>query len=761
MGLDAATKREIPRSYVSHLEARIAALEGRLGEAGVDFSDISESSIALPGSIGAAGASPGVSGVSGASTALKPSSNASSLPTSTIDLMDNVETASRASHSSTGTQDLSFAKLLLTAVKLRSKGESSNPTAAPTTPTIEYEAATRLPNKQDAEKRLSQFFCQANSQIPIFHRELFLERYFMPIYGPFSEDVSLASDYTTVEVKTNKHQETIEQPQITAETPPIPLYFLFMVFGCATSVHQQLYPAGVSESYQQAAMQHLDVVFASPNRLEALQAMLVLCLFSIMRPTVPGVWYTLSMALRLSIDLGLHTESNQRRNGIELDAFDVDMRRRLFWCTYMLDRQICVYLGRPFGIPEDSIKVPFFSELDDSLIVPKTGVDYSLTTSPGGVKSYKYVALAFVRMRQIQAEIQRMMFEYTEVPRRFPNFAAWFEDVKDRLDEWMNSCPSTSQQTNCGFTSTFFALNYHQSRLLLYGVGPRNPAPSDYSLECVMEASRGIMTKYHALHQIMSINYTWVAVHNLFIAGTCFLYAVYNSVVAGLTLISREDYESVSRQCVVVLDSLIGRCNAAKVCHDTFELLSAAIFKMCFKGNHIQRKVSKHGLADIISNHDRRFSHLGALVEQVPDNWNADTKRKRRDQGTSISGNSDHLGPSESLKPAKFSPNEPIHAPIPTSLPPRSPVHLQQHHQQWEGPLEGPDLDDFFKHAGVSGSQGVAVPPSHPPQEMTASLEEPFRPYYGESPQEDLFSLISEVPLGGIWDQYFKPEPQR
>lgn len=722
MGLDAATKREIPRSYVSHLESRIAALEAKLDDAGIGYADLDtpqSSSVPVPKSIQLSTSTPPTSS-SATSTERTTTGGANDDLKNTApvaDLMDNVEKASRASHSSTG-NDLSFAKLLLTAVKLRAKTKSDRTT--PTTTQTRYEACKTLPSKKDAEKRLSQYFCQANSQMPIFHRELFIKNFFVPIYGPFSSGVSLASDYTTVEVDA-EGAPSVEQPVITPDTPQIPLYFLFIVFGCATSVHQQLYPAGVSESYHQAAMEHIDVAFASANRLEALQAMLVLCLFSIMRPTVPGVWYTLSMALRLCIDLGLHIETATNK---VTDGFDLDMRRRLFWCTYMLDRQICVYLGRPFGIPEDSIRVPFFSELDDSLIVPQNNVDYSLMSSPGGIKSYKYISLAFARVRQIQAEIQRMMFEFTEVPRRFATFADWFQDVCSRLDEWMDSCPNTNLQTNCGFTTTFFALNYHQSRLLMYGVGPKNPSPSAYSLECVLEASKGIMTKYHSLHQIMSINYTWVAVHNLFIAGTCFLYAVYNSMVTGQQLISREDYETVSKQCVVVLDSLIGRCNAAQVCHDTFELLSAAVFKMCFRGGSVHRKVSKDGLVEVIQNHDKRFSHLGALVEQVPDNWNDDRKRQQQQQQQQQLQQQQQQQPQQHLQ------------------------YQQQHQQRSPYEVPVPDLDDFFKEA-----QGPLN------MEMTASLEEPLSyAYSGEvSPEEeDLYSLMSEVPLGSIWDQYFK-----
>lgn len=77
------------------------------------------------------------------------------------------------------------------------------------------------------------------------------------------------------------------------------------------------------------------------------------------------------VALRLCVDLGLHVEGGikswsgtnvtQRSGRKSSEAFDaptLDLRRRLFWCTYAMDRQVCVYLGRPFGIADNAIRVP-------------------------------------------------------------------------------------------------------------------------------------------------------------------------------------------------------------------------------------------------------------------------------------------------------------------------------------------------------------------------------------------------------------------
>lgn len=70
-----------------------------------------------------------------------------------------------------------------------------------------------------------------------------------------------------------------------------------------------------------------------------------------MRPAVPGIWYVVGWALRLCVDLGLHTEAGLKSsltvatnnsNGSIYDPFTLDMRRRLFWCTYAIDRQVCL-----------------------------------------------------------------------------------------------------------------------------------------------------------------------------------------------------------------------------------------------------------------------------------------------------------------------------------------------------------------------------------------------------------------------------------
>lgn len=705
VGIDAATGREIPRSYVSHLEDRVAQLELQLQKHGVEL----ESFNAPPPPTTAKTLhkqnetdtkDPKL--VEGASSAAKPNSQIHDMMASVK--MGSVNAASTPPSSYLGSSSgLSFARLLFTAVKFKSNDNHSShlgsaPAPAPE-PAVHQKptCSTPLPPKPHAESLLSVFFTLANSQLPILHREQFLVKYFKPVYGMLSSNVSLASDYTAIGVPTGGGPDTPCDPtsyyakhyglsaaqitRVSTQSPsqspnqaprplldleniprPIPnsinpqealpaLYFINIVFGIATSSHQQHYPAHISESFRIEAMKHIDSVLSSSSRLEALQGILLLALYSIMRPAVPGVWYVLGSAMRLCIDLGLHNEggmkswykssgplapgnlADSQSSHSEYDPATLDLRRRLFWCTYALDRQVCVYLGRPVGIPEHSIKVALPSELDDALIIdssfgtpPQGVIDYSLEKS--NAPSYKIISLAFFKIRRLQTEIQQILYDCAPVGRQYASLDEWRSSMAMRLDAWHNECrPQDSKRINCNFNYSFINLNYHQTRLLLFGLCPAYVAPPTVeAYKIIAEAGQEVIRNYYALYQKRAINYTWVAVQNLFMAGTSYLYALYHSPdVRNNTNMADIDFDT--RACLAVLTSLISRCDAAVACRDTFELLTAAIIKLCHNekagidmhlpnGRHAKNNVSIP--KNIRMNQPYATAHSENLMDSLP-----------------------------------------------------------------------------------------------------------------------------------------------
>ena len=76
----------------------------------------------------------------------------------------------------------------------------------------------------------------------------------------------------------------------------------------------------------------------------------------LLNPEKGSIWFLVGLACRTCVDLGFHNERNAQKE--RLDNLETDMRRRLFWCTYKMDRLLSVSLGRPVTIPDGFINVP-------------------------------------------------------------------------------------------------------------------------------------------------------------------------------------------------------------------------------------------------------------------------------------------------------------------------------------------------------------------------------------------------------------------
>lgn len=405
-----------------------------------------------------------------------------------------------------------YARLLLTSVNVGSEKNQSPhltrdtkapPRASPPDTSITSTMPPRkriqpipFPDRERAQDLINIYFEQANPQYPILHRPSFLQL-FERVCDREESNFTLLKG--TEEIERIKHSAG--------------LYVINMCFAIASAMSQTNGEA--PEGYHATAMQHFDNLFSSisvtNNRLDGLKGILLLALYSLMRPAAPGVWYVVGSALRLAIDLGLHQEKSdtKRWNPLELDE-----RRRLFWCTYSLDRQVCVYVGRPFGISDDAISTPFPCDVSDEYITTEHILHPHLPQ-----KSSRTISIVMFRIRQLQSEIQKVLYQMSELPRRFMDLDKWMRDIKRRLYEWYESAPKSQNETGSGYNLGFVDLNYQQTRLLLYGLSPRIPKPSEENLGYVADSGSQIVMAYQGLQAAGKINYTWLACHNLFIAG--------------------------------------------------------------------------------------------------------------------------------------------------------------------------------------------------------------------------------------------------
>lgn len=537
-----------------------------------------------------------------------------------------------------------------------------------TKPTIRQ---ATFPDRELASRLVELYFEHANPQIPILHRGEFMdmfdriyasgernrtsrESYMLNIVFAIGAGIILGSS----DSEASPVSDNGRSPSKSRSSPPSSKKRRL-----AGHQHQP-------EEYHASAIVHLENFLGSSpaadrpdgfgGGLEELQAVLLLAGFALLRPVAPGLWYIVGVAVRLGVDLGLHyedgvgidgrgaddqatgqlglkTESNGNgaataagsANHAKIDAKERgrrewvrDLRRRLWWCVYSLDRLVSTCVGRPFGITDQIVTTEFPSLLDDRYITKEGFLDPPMHQDK---PTYKIVAHHYFRLRLLQSEILQVLqhrqaqqarasganqgneFMHTKLPSpflvNFDSFRSWRMDIDRRLLEWKDSAP-TQLDAGVQFSPLFLELNYWQALIMLYRQSLVVPSglqgelgSTDTNVESpsmimeerededlvflkVAEAGQKVLKLYRQLHRVHLVNYTFLATHHLFMAGISFLYAVWHSVHVR-SLLSLDDVDFTVLAATSVLGDLIDKCPPAEACRDAFDRMSKATIQMC------------------------------------------------------------------------------------------------------------------------------------------------------------------------------------
>lgn len=643
VGFDPVSKRQIPRNYVYFLETRVALLENLCRESGVIFpapeEDFSISEDIVDGRRGVPfppqlndreaskyGGKPDEEGKSearsedaGQQGTLEPELRDHEDHEKLNKLVSNIGKVSVQGVSDSrylgSTSGISFARVVFAAVKSSisqspperggaqhqqqriKPAPSDAATGGGTTmrdsffglhakPTIK---PAPFPEKDVGLRLVNLYFEHANPQIPILHRPKFMmmfervystdtrkrtsrELYMLNIVFAIGSGIIMDSSASLL----NKSGEEASGfgPGSDGDPPNRKRQRL--------SANQQHQP----EEYHSSAIVHLESFLGSSpavegfgGGLEELQAVLLLAGLALLRPVAPGLWYIVGVAVRLGVDLGLHSEdgdshfdktSNHGRKGSDAAGasslgrkqWTRDLRRRLWWCVYSFDRLVSTCVGRPFGITDQVVTTEFPSLLDDSRITREGLFDDQQCAMP----SYKVISHHYFRLRLLQSEILQVLqhrqaqqarsagtnrenrFMHTGLPSpflaNFHSFRDWRADVDRRLSEWKDSAPK-QHETGVAFRPLFLDLNYWQAVIMLYRQSLSVPeslagelgvstgedlSPGNVRLDeredeqmvflKVAQAGQTTLKIYRQLHRLKLVNYTFLATHHLFMSGT-------------------------------------------------------------------------------------------------------------------------------------------------------------------------------------------------------------------------------------------------
>lgn len=478
-----------------------------------------------------------------------------------------------------------------------------------------------LPPKAITESLLSTYFAIVNSQFPILHREQFLIQHFEPIYGDLSPGVSLANDSDVFSdtdrvnyefmslppslnpspVNSRESSPIDTSPPTTAqayvhlrpelysrdlprspEDNRISFFFLNICLAIALCLKNEQFPTETPHEYYQAAMRHAtEAIDNNKDKMQALQAALLLVVYGTLRPIKGGVFTVLRRCIHMVYDLKLHIDTTELSAGsaiidshmahstpilgnsplsrpqtpnlapiqgddsssfsslggsafqdprLDLTPLGIEMRRRLFWSAYCLDKLLLGPYGREFEIPVNlCATVPFPSAADDKFLTYERVFirDQDVRRS----RSYKSISHALFSIRVMQAKIRDALYVEKTIPCHYDTWDHWQKDMREKLDEWYNTCPTKSYRTNCQFNFHFFKIQYTQTKMMIYGV----PLESLhlFDSQSLPNLAKSAVEALRAMSEALTLDSidgnSLIGIRRIYLASVNYVYALFNS----------------------------------------------------------------------------------------------------------------------------------------------------------------------------------------------------------------------------------------
>lgn len=126
-------------------------------------------------------------------------------------------------------------------------------------------------------------------------------------------------------------------------------------------------------------------------------------------------------------------------------GFDVEMRKRLFWSCYTMDRQVSIPLGRPFSISDRDIDVQLPFDVEESCqdihaLEKASKVDLNIVrTESTSLTAFLHI----LRLRRIESSIQQSIYR---VDQSTNVTDAEIEFYLDQLEEWRKLIPLNAKK---------------------------------------------------------------------------------------------------------------------------------------------------------------------------------------------------------------------------------------------------------------------------------------------------------------------------
>lgn len=155
-----------------------------------------------------------------------------------------------------------------------------------------------------------------------------------------------------------------------------------------------------------------------------------------------AAWVYAGTAFRMLADLGLHVDATMLPNLQRLSEEDIEIRRRIYWAAFVVDKMQSLYQGRPATLRARGEHVPIkFSDTYEEL-EHWSPFAYTIETSYPGSPSYSVSTFQeLCKLCIILHDVLDIMYGDGIEKRSTENVIQDNDALERRIQEWMKSLP--------------------------------------------------------------------------------------------------------------------------------------------------------------------------------------------------------------------------------------------------------------------------------------------------------------------------------
>ena len=221
-----------------------------------------------------------------------------------------------------------------------------------------------------------------------------------------------------------------------------------------------------------------------PGFISSIQALILLVQYSMRDPHHFDSWTLIGAASRAMVDLGIHQDPSR---SVFIPRAKLELRRRVYWCVYALDRTTSLVQTRAFSFSDDSANVsyPFSSKATSPAAKSSPQAHVFLQSFDS--------ALDLFKIRQIQSRWYMDLFQsgrdqwtdpYPYIWKTYAEMTSWYQEIPTSV------LPSTRN---------FFELELLYSYVYILSPSPRIPHIHEYAQRLIFEHCIAYATNMLAL----------------------------------------------------------------------------------------------------------------------------------------------------------------------------------------------------------------------------------------------------------------------